>query len=146
MKKENIDSLIKSGFLRIKKFEKSEIKAMLNSIQINMNVVINMPLNEDSATIIFREAYESIRQLGEAKWWIDGFELQGLGTHTISLDILKEIEIKEKVKLNYLDRFRKIRNDINYRAFRVSVSQADEILDFWNSCGREILEMLRKEI
>jgi len=146
MKNENIDNLIKTGFLKIKQFEKAEIRAMFDSIQTNMGVVKNMPLDEDSATIIFREAYESIRQLGEAKWWIEGFELQGLGTHTISLDILKEMEIKEKVKLNYLDRFRKIRHDINYRAFMVSVSQAKEILEFWDSCGKEILEILRKSI
>lgn len=37
-------------------------------------------------------------------------------SHEVSLEILKEIDVKEKVKLNYLTRFKRIRNDINYRA------------------------------
>jgi len=90
-----------------------------------------------------REIYESIRQLGDAKWGILGFEP---GNHEVSLEILKEFDIKDKVKLNSLDRFKKIRHDINYRAFRTSINQAEEILDFWNKCEEEIIKILRKEL
>jgi len=49
-------------------------------------------------------------------------------------------------KLNSLDRFKRIRHDINYRGFRASLGQAEEILNFWNNCGEEIIKNLKKEI
>ena len=63
----------------------------------------------------------------------------------VSSDIVQG-DIKDKVKLNSLDRFKKIRHDINYRAFRTSINQAEEILDFWNKCEEEIIKILRKEL
>lgn len=40
----------------------------------------------------------------------------------------------------------KIRNDANYRGFKVSMEQAKEILEFWNVCSEEIIFFLSKEI
>ncbi len=143
MKKEIIDIWIKTGVLRNKQKDIEKIKAMINSAEINVKVTKSIKLNEDTATLIFREIYESIRQLGDAKWGILNFEP---GNHEVSMEILKEFDIKNKVKLNSLDRFKKIRHDINYRGFRASVSQAEEILDFWGKCCEEILNILRKDL
>ena len=143
MKPEEIKSLIQSGSLRARQTDYERIKAMIESAKINVKVAKTVYLNEESATLIFREIYESIRQLGEAKWWLDGYEPQGIGSHGLSLDILKELDIKEKLKLNNLERFKKIRNDANYRGFRVLISQAKEIIDFWGKCGVEITKILR---
>jgi len=143
MKKEIINTLAKTGILRTRQPDLERISSMLESSEINANVAKSVLLNDESATLIFREIYESIRQLGDAKWWIIGYEPTN---HEISLEILKEIEIKNKIKLNFLERFKKIRNDANYRGFRVSVSQAKEIIDFWNSCGKEIIEKIKKDI
>lgn len=142
MKQDIIEMMVKTGELRPKSPDKEKIKSFLKSIETDANVTKSIPLNEYSATVIFREMYESIRQLGDAKWWLTGYEPQN---HQASMDILKEMNIKQKLGLNYLSRFRKIRNDSNYRAFRVSASQAREILDFWERCGKEILQILTKE-
>ncbi len=143
MKKEFIDIWLKTGILRNKQKDTEKIKAMINSAEINARVTKAIKLNEDTATLIFREIYESIRQLGDAKWGLLGFEP---GNHEISMEVLKEFDIKDKVKLNSLDRFKKTRHDVNYRGFRATIPQAEEILDFWNKCGEKILKILRKEI
>lgn len=143
MKKENIDILKKIGILKAinKDFEK--VKSLITSSKENAEVTLSVPLNEKSATLIFREIYESIRQLGEAKWLLLGYEPQN---HDITLDILKESEIREKVKLNHLDRYKNIRHDINYRGFKVSEAQTREIMEFWNLCMKEIIILIEKEI
>ena len=115
---------------------------MINSIEINVKVTKAIKLNEDTATLIFREIYESVRQLGDAKWWLLGYEPSN---HEICLEVLKEFDIREKIKLNFLDRFKRTRHDINYRGFRATINQAKEILDFWDKCGEEILRTLKKE-
>lgn len=142
MRKEFIALWLKSGIIRNRQKDQEKIKSIINSAEVNAKVTKTIKINEDTATLIFREIYESIRQLGDAKWWILGYEPTN---HEISIEALKDLEIKEKLKLNSLDRFKKIRHDINYRGFRASISQAEEILDFWNNCGEEIIKILKKE-
>lgn len=144
MKREYIDSLLNSRALRIREIDKDKIKSILGSAIINAEVAKEIKLNDRTATLIFREIYESIRQLGEAYWWILGYEPVGYGAHGVSLDSLQDLNIKEKTKLNFLDRFKQIRNDANYRGFRVSESQAKEIIEFWDKCGKEVSEILSK--
>lgn len=143
MKKEVIDTLAKSGILRPRQIDSERIKSMIKSAETNAKVAKNIQLNEDSATVIFREIYESIRQLGDAKWWLIGYEPSN---HEISMDILKEMDIPGKVKLNFLSRFKAIRHDANYKGFQVSVSQAKEIIDFWDRCGKDIIKVLLEQL
>lgn len=134
--------IIRKG-LRNRQRDMEKIKSMISSSEINSIVTKEIKLNENTATLIFREIYESIRQLGDAKLWLLGYEPLN---HEASMEILKELDIKNKVKLNSLDRIKKIRHDINYRGFRSSVEQAGEILEFWDKCGIEILNLLKKEV
>ena len=141
MKKEIIDMLIKTEQLRARQSDLEKIKSMVKFAQVNAKIAKNVPLNEESTTLIFREIYESIRQLGDAKWWLLGYEPRN---HEVSMDILKEANIKEKILLNHLARFKRIRNDANYRGFRVTVTQAQEITDFWNKCAGNIIAEILK--
>ena len=117
--------------------------SIINSAKINAKVTKEIKLNDDTATLIFREIYESVRQLGDAKWWLLGYEPSN---QEISIDALRDFDIKDKLKLNSLDRFKKIRHDANYKGFRVSVSQAKELLDFWDKCGKEILLIIKEKL
>ncbi len=143
MKKEQIEQWLRGDQLRQKSLDRERVKSMIESSTINMRIVKTIPLTEQSAILIFRESYESVRQLGDARWWLLGYEPRN---HEVSMEILKEIDIKEKVQLNYLSRFKTIRNDANYRGFKVTVAQAKEILEFWDACSEEIISLLRKEL
>jgi hypothetical protein len=142
-KKMNYEYWKKIGGLRIRQKDLEKIKSIINSAEVNAKVTQEIKINENTATLIFREIYESIRQLGDAKLWLNGYEPLN---HEVSMEILKEFDIKDKVKLNSLDRLKKIRHDINYRGFRSSVEQSEEILEFWNKCGIEILNILKNEM
>lgn len=139
----NIQYWIMKGMLRSRQKDLEKIKSMINSAEINVEVAKSIKINNNTSTLVFREIYESIRQLGDAKLWLIGYEPQN---HEVSMEILKEFNIKDKVKLNSLDRIKKIRHDINYRGFRTSIEQAEEIIEFWNKCGVEILIKLKEEI
>lgn len=137
MKKELIDMYLKADQLRTRQLDKERIKSMVESAKTNARIAKTIDLNEDSATLIFREIYESIRQLGDAKWWLRGYEPRN---HEICMEMLKESNIKEKLLLNHLSRFKRIRNDANYRGFKVTVMQAKEIIDFWGRCSNDIIK------
>ena len=137
MKKESIEVYIKTDQIRIRQPDKERIKSVIESAKINAKITKTIDLNDDSATLIFREIYESIRQLGDAKWWLLGYEPRN---HEICMEILKESNIKEKLLLNHLSRFKRIRNDANYRGFKVNTTQAKEIVNFWDKCSNEIVK------
>lgn len=139
MKKEIIKLFIGSKLLRTKSIDEEKIKSLISSAEINAKVARKIPITDESATLIFREIYESIRQLGDACWWTLGYETLN---HEISLEILKDLDIEEKLKLSSLTRFKQIRHDANYRGFRVSVSQAKEIIEFWDMCSGDIIDAI----
>lgn len=143
MKEEQIKQFLISDQLRKRIVNHGQIKSILEMAKLNMKITLTINLTEESATLIFRETYESIRQLGDALWWLNGYEPRN---HEISIEILKEIQIKDNVKLNYLYRFKTIRNDANYRGFKVSYLQAKEILDFWQCCSKEIINSIESRL
>lgn len=143
MKKEQIEQWLRGGQLRKRFSDKEKVKSMIESSTANMTVVKAIPLTEQSATLIFRETYESVRQLGDSQWWLLGYEPKN---HEVSIEILKGMDIKEKMHFNHLSRFKSIRNDANYRGFKVTIEQAKEILEFWNNCSNEIILLLMNEL
>ncbi len=143
MKKEQIEQWEREDQIRKRSLDKEKIKSIIESSTTTMSVIKTIPITEQSAILIFRETYESIRQLGDAQWWLMGYEPRN---HEVSMEILKEMNIKERVKLYHLSRFKAIRNDANYRGFKVAPMQAKEILEFWEHCSQEIITLLRKEI
>ena len=143
MRKEQIEQWIRGDHLRKRSLDKEKVKSMIESSTTNMSIVKAIPLSEKSAILIFRETYESIRQLGDAQWWLLGYEPRN---HEVSMEILRGSDIKEKTQLNHLGRFKTIRNDTNYRGFKVTTAQAEDILAFWDTCSREIILLLRKQL
>ncbi len=100
-----IGQLIKDGKLRKRKTDKPRVKSLLDSARKTSKFVEGMRVTDQGATVIFREFYECIRQVGDALWWTLGYEVTG--SHEVSMEILRYADIKEKVKLHKLDWFRR---------------------------------------
>lgn len=135
--------MVRARILRRKQKDIEKIKSLINSAEKIGDFARKLLLSDESSTVIFREIYESIRQLGEAKWRLLGYEPLN---HEVSLDGLKEINIQNKLKLNFLSSFKKIRHDANYNGIQVSVEQAKEIIDFWDTCSKDIIRIIREKI
>ncbi len=123
--------------------DKPRARSLVEAAEKTMGAVTKIPLSDATATIIFRETYEAIRQLGDARWWLKGYEPKD---HEVSMEILKEEKISRSARLVEADRFRSIRNNANYLGYDIPKAVAREILDFWEDCGREITEKLKKEV
>lgn len=143
MKKEYVEFMVRAGSLRERQIDAARVISMIESAVTNAEVAKKVHLDKDSATLVFREIYESLRQLGDAGWWSIGYEPL---SHDASMDILKDMDIREKVKLNRVSRFKAMRNDANYRGFRVSLEQAKEILEFWDVVNKDIVKIIKSEI
>jgi hypothetical protein len=142
MNKARLYQLVREGKLKRRYSDIPRIKSLLASAKSNIKAVKGVDINEETATLVFREYYESIRQVGDARWWSIGYEPRG--SHEVSMEILMELHIKEAWLLKKLDRFRRTRNDANYRGYKISVAQAKEIADFWKICGTELIEKIEE--
>src|SRR3989344_4833617 len=138
MNKEKIEQLIRDGKLRIRSVDVHKINSLLSAAKIGIIAVQKVPLIPETSTLVFREYYECIRQLGDARWLSLGYEPKA--SHEVSMEILMDIKIENSIKLQNLDRFRKIRNNANYRGYIVSVEEATEIEDFWSALGENIIK------
>lgn len=123
--------------------DRHRAQSLVDAAEKTMAAVAKIPLSDATATIIFRETYEAIRQLGDARWWLMGYEPKD---HEVSMEILKNEKISQSAKLAEADRFRSIRNNANYLGYDIPKAVAKEILDFWEACCMEILEKLKKEV
>ena len=139
MRKEDIEHYINEKMLRPRIVDLNIVQTLIESAKEKANAAKLLPVEDKTAVLIFLGLYESIRQLGDAKLRIQGYEAL---SHDVSMKILEESEIKEKAKLQKLDRFRRIRNDANYRGQKISLAEAQEILEFWNLCSKEIIESI----
>lgn len=137
------DQWLRTGLVRRRQADIPRIRSMLEVAEMRALTAVQITITERSAISVFSELYEAIRQLGDAHLWLQNLEPRD---HEVSLAALQAMTVKEAAQLNHLDRFRRIRNDVNYRGHRTSVEQAQEILGFWNACGAEILMLLRSEL
>ena len=62
------------------------------------------------------------------------------------MEVLMAEKIPHSARLAKLDRYREIRNNANYKGYAISGAVAQEIREFWEECGAEILEKLKKEL
>lgn len=139
-----IDLKFLESMSKIRKRSPDVLRAdsLLEAADKTMHAIREIPLSGETATIIFRETYESIRQLGDARWWLRGYEPKD---HEVSMEILKEETIKRSAKLAQIDRFRLIRHQANYSGYNIPAAVTREILEFWEDCGAEILQNLKRE-
>ncbi len=144
MDKEKIEQLIRDGKLRTRSVDLPKINSLMSAAKIGIIAVQKVPLIPETSTLIFREYYESIRQLGDARWMSLGYEPKA--SHEVSMEILMDIKIQNSIKLQNLDRFRKTRNNANYRGYLVSVEEAAEIRDFWSALGKDIIKEVEKGV
>jgi hypothetical protein len=140
MDKERIEFLVREGRLRKRSIDTPRIKSLLASATENSSAVRKIRITDETATLVFREFYENIRQLGDAKWWSLGYEAMN---HDVSMEILKEMNIRESLRLHNINRFRRTRNNANYRGYKVTKEQAMEIADFWDACGEDMIQKIK---
>ncbi len=140
MEAKQLKEYLDKGSLKKRSPDINRANSLINVAELTANAVLKISLNEENATMIFRELYEVLRQLGDAKLWKLGYEAR---QHEPSIKILMDARIKDKLALNRLDRFRVIRHDANYRGNQITLNQAKEILEFWKDHGKELLNWVK---
>lgn len=110
------EECLKQGFAKETKIDKIRAKSLIKSSKESIETAKNIPIKESSLKSIFREFYEGLRQYCEAIGYLKGYKFS---SHEAITFFLKDI-LKEEIISNKFDRYRKLRNGINYYGDSIS--------------------------
>lgn len=97
--------------------------ALVKMATSQFTVVKSIPLTDESSSLVFVQSYECLRQMLEAISLLEGYKLYSHEAFTSYL-----LEKCEESLANHFDRFRKLRNGVNYYGKPVSLLVAKESL------------------
>lgn len=128
---------IKEGKVLKKTADLAEARSLFFQAKERMKDLFNLPLTEINASFRFEDAYEVLREALQAFLSKGGYKSY---SHEAIFSFAREKEILSEGKALQVDRYREIRNDINYRGKKVTLEEAQEII----TMVKEILPILEK--
>lgn len=121
----NFENWIRGGFVKRVIIDKIRAKNLIKSSGEAIVTSKMIPFKEETLKTIFRELYESLRQYCEALGYIKGYKFLNHESITSFLDeTLKEKELSLK-----FDRYRKLRNGINYYGNAIEMETVRDALN-----------------
>lgn len=112
---------IKHGTVRIASKDKILVKSLLKTSKKDIEFLNSLKLNEKSSRKLMSNYYDVLRSILEAISSLQGYKIYSHKAFTYLLKKIKEDLISIK-----FERFRKIRNKINYYGKDVSIKETQE--------------------
>lgn len=121
----NLKETIANGFVKKVPIDIIRFKSIIKSSEQALLTAKIIPIKEETLKTIFRELYESLRQYCEALGYLNGYKFLNHESITSFLDeILNEKELSLK-----FDRYRKLRNGINYYGNEIEIETIQTALE-----------------
>jgi len=117
----NFEDFIKEGQVRRAFKDIGLIKSLVNNAHRDLKFLESLNIDENSSRKIMVNYYDVLRSILEAIALKDGYKIYLHDAFTYYL-----IEKKEQVLSIKFDRFRRIRNSINYYGKNISIDEAKE--------------------
>ena len=118
-----LDDFIKKGQVRRASRDIQLVKSLLKSAESDLKFLRSLEINENSSRKIMANYYDTLRTVLEAIASIEGYKIYSHEAFTYFLKEKNEELISEK-----FDRFRRIRNGINYYGKNISIEETKEIM------------------
>ena len=115
------EDFIEKGLVRKTSKDKSLVRALLQNSKKDIEFLNGLKINEKSVRKIMTNFYDVLRSVLEAVSVIKGYKIY---SHEAYIYFLKEI--KEDLLAIKFDRFRRIRNSINYYGKDISIEETKE--------------------
>ncbi len=121
----NFEESLKEGYAKQIPTNSIRAKSLIKSSQEAINTAKEIPFLDGKLKSIFRELYEGFREFCEALGYIKGYKFQ---SHEAITHFLSEILKEQKISTKF-DRYRQLRNGINYYGNSISKETVTEALE-----------------
>jgi uncharacterized protein (UPF0332 family) len=119
----DLDDCYKKNFIKKTRIDKGLIRSLIEMSKIKENSVNNAKIDEINISAYLSMAYDSFRETLEALCILKGYKVT---SHICLGELLKNL-IPEFDFVNF-DRFRYVRNGINYYGTKVDYQQGKEVI------------------
>ena len=113
-------------------------KSLMEKAELRLNRLLKEEIKEDESSLIFEDAYESMREASQALMQLAGYK--PLSHEALVSFLIKEKYLSEE-KLNMLNSYRILRNKSVYQAEKISVDKCKEAINF----AKEIISELKRK-
>ena len=135
------EDFIKNGQVKDVSKDVQLAKALVSTADQDMSFLNSLTVNTLSSRKIISNYYDVLRSLLEADASLDGFKIYSHEAFTYYL-----IKNGEENHAREFERFRKIRNSINYYAKQISIEEAEDITYDIKALIEEIKQSLSKKL
>ena len=135
----NFEDFIKDGQVRKTSLDISLIKSLFKNTINDLKYLESQQITEISARKIVSNYYDCLRAILEAIAYFDGYKIY---QHEAFVSFLKNKN--EEISSIKFDRFRKIRNKINYYGGDISIEEAEEISEEIKKLTNNLIEKYLK--
>ena len=120
----NFEDFTRRGVVRKATSDAGLAKSLITGSSNVLISIKELSLNDTNSTVLMRELYESLRQICEAISVYKGYKIY---SHEAITSFLIDI-LDEKIIAESFDRYRKIRNSINYYGESISLEEVKKAL------------------
>lgn len=124
---ERFEYYLNANLVRKQKADKEEAKSLMKKAVHRLNYVKKQEIKEDTASFIFEDVYESLREASQSLMSLKGYKPY---SHEALISFLREFYNFSGSEISTFDRFRILRNKTVYCAVWVSVEVCQEALVF----------------
>jgi uncharacterized protein (UPF0332 family) len=129
----NFKESINKNYAKQVPIDKFRAENLIKSAEQAIKTAKIIPINDGTSKTIFRELYEGLREYCEAIGYLKGYKFL---SHESVGYFIKDILNDQKI-FGKFDRFRKIRNAINYYGEQIEIETVKQAI-------KEIPELIRK--
>jgi uncharacterized protein (UPF0332 family) len=115
---------MREGIIKKVPTDRIRAKSLIKSSEQALATAKIIPFQEETLKTIFRELYESLRECCEAVGYIRGYKFSN---HESITDFLDEVLEEKELSLKF-DRYRKLRNGINYYGNLIEIQTVKDAL------------------
>ena len=137
----DLDECYKKNFIKKTRIDRELVRSLIEMSKIKEDSVNNAQVNETNISAYLSMAYDSLRETLEALCILKGYKV----TSHICLGELLKTLVSDFDFISF-DRFRYIRNGINYYGSKVDYKQGKEIITKMFNLKSEIIKNHLKDI
>ncbi|MBS3071884.1 hypothetical protein J4408_02755 [Candidatus Pacearchaeota archaeon] len=137
----DLDECYKKNFIKKTRIDKELVQSLIEMSKIKEDSVKNAQVNETNISAYVSMAYDSLREILEALCILKGYKVT---SHICLGELLKTLV--SDFDFNSFDRFRYVRNGINYYGTKVDYQQGKEIILKMFKLKSEIINNHLKDI
>jgi uncharacterized protein (UPF0332 family) len=118
---------LKEAKVKKKQSDPAEARSLMQQAKERFADLKTLPLTEQNASFRFEDAYECLKEALHSFLSLEGYKPY---SHEAIFAFVREQKILPEADAIRANRYREIRNDINYRAKKVTKDEAEEIITF----------------